>query len=75
MDTAKIFALKQEITALLKEHPELQPLQDEIYKAMAKAGNQHNRCVIIQSMMIDKVCELKTKLEEMTFSIENEGSI
>lgn len=54
MDTKKIEELMEARRKLLEERPELQEIQDKIDKALEKAGsNQHNRCVIIQNMMLD----------------------
>jgi outer membrane murein-binding lipoprotein Lpp len=57
-DFLKICELKQEIQVLLKARPELRQLQDEIDKLLAGAGSQHNRCVLLNRLMHDKIMEL-----------------
>ena len=65
MDTKKIFEAKLEIQKLLKEHPELRELQNEIDRQMKGAVTQHNRCVIITRMLKDKAKELGKALREL----------
>jgi len=51
--------LEKERDDLLKEHPELQPLQDKIDKVLTKAGsNQTNRCAAIQNLMLSTWAEI-----------------
>ena len=62
IDTKKIFELKQEIYKLLQDKPELCALQDKIDTMLSAAGNQHNRCVLINRMMLESVNELRKTL-------------
>ena len=49
----------------LAEHPELQPLQDEINQILSKSGSKCNKNVILQQLMIKKLEELTEKLESL----------
>ncbi|MCK4304758.1 MAG: hypothetical protein KAY24_11025 [Candidatus Eisenbacteria sp.] len=49
----------------LKEHPELQPLQDEINLLLQKMGSSENRMAVLDSMMRERVLELKRHLAEL----------
>jgi len=69
MDTKKIFELKQEIQKLLRENPDLIPLQQEIDRRLKNAGNNHNRLVIIDQMMKEKVSELKCSLDDLAIEL------
>lgn len=54
MDFNKIREAVEKRDEYLKEHPELQPLQDEINKLLKDAGNNvHNRQVAIQTAMLN----------------------
>lgn len=57
-----IFELKTQLSEFLKKHPELRPMQAKIDEMLANAGNQHNRNVLLQQMMFDKVKELEKAL-------------
>ena len=61
----KIYEYRQMINELLKQKPELRPLQEKINATLAKAGSVNNRLTAIQNMMIDKVMELQEKLLEL----------
>lgn len=46
----------------LAQHPEYQYLQDEIDEVLKKAGNNHNRQVALQTMMLNtwyRILEVK----------------
>ncbi len=49
----------------LKEHPELQPLQEEITALMQKLGSRENRMAVLDGMMREKLMELQRRLSEM----------
>jgi len=51
--------------AFLKEHPELQPLQDEITRLMRQMGSPHNRMALLDSMLRERVLELQRKMVEL----------
>jgi len=61
----KIKYYRQQIRLLLMERPELRILQRKIDTAMQNAGNQHNRCVLLQIMMKDKIWELQKVCESV----------
>lgn len=66
VDFEKIKELRKQIKELLKEKPELQPLQDEIDAAMKKVGgNTHNRCAVLQDMMLTKWMEIIKANEDL----------
>lgn len=51
---------------LLCANPHLQPLQNKIDLALKKAGSkQHNRCVIMNTLMFDEVGKLLDAIEEL----------
>jgi hypothetical protein len=51
--------------AFLKEHPELQPLQDEITRLMRNMGSPHNRMALLDAMLRERVLDLQRKLVEL----------
>ncbi len=51
--------------AFLREHPELQPLQDEITRLMRNMGSPHNRMALLDGMLRERVLELQRKLIEL----------
>ena len=54
IDFNKIKEAVRQRDDFLEEHPELQPLQDEINEVLKKAGkNHHNRQVALQTMMLN----------------------
>lgn len=69
IDTEKIFQLKQEIYKLLEERPEYIPFQRLIEEKLAKAGSNHNRMAVLDSMMREKVLELHDAMVELSRSI------
>lgn len=69
MSKEDIFKLKQEIQALLRERPELIPLQQKIDTLMKNAGNQNNRLVLIKNLMFDSLKQLEDALKD--FQIES----
>lgn len=54
IDFEKIKRLKAERDEFLKEHPELQELQDELDEAMDKCNNPHNRAAVACAIMVNK---------------------
>lgn len=53
-DFEKISTLREQINELLREHPELEPLQQEIDEALHKCGNDtQKRCRVLQEMMLN----------------------
>lgn len=62
----KILELIRQRDELLKQRPELQALQDEVDRRLAKAGNQNNRMVIIGQMMWDSFHQLNQALQDFT---------
>jgi hypothetical protein len=66
IDFYKIKNLNLEIQKLIEERPELQELQNEINKALSKAGkNRINRNVVISTMMINSFKTLADKLSKL----------
>lgn len=63
INTEELFKLKQSLNKFLEEHPHLKSYQDEIEKELDKAGNQHNRLVIINKLLMEKVKELHDALK------------
>ncbi len=49
----------------LRDHPELQPLQDEITRLMRDMGSPHNRMVLLDTLLREKVLELQRRLVEL----------
>ena len=76
MNEKEIAKLQEEIEKLLKEHPELQEIQDKIDEALEKAGdNVHNRNVVVQEMLLETWCDIVpavTDFEEYKKKKENE---
>ena len=64
-DTKRIFTAKQELNQLLRDKPYLQEMQDTLNKQLEKAGNVHNRMVLLQNLMYDKVRELQGWLDQL----------
>lgn len=64
-DSEAIFKAKQELNLFLKEHPEYQDRQKSIDLALKKAGNQHNRLAVIQSLMMQSLFHLNDALQEI----------
>ncbi len=52
----------------LDSHPELWPLQQKIDKRLGNAQNDHNRIVIIHSLMMDAFLEMDRKLQALVGS-------
>ena len=63
IDTAKRFKKIRNAVAerdsFLAEHPELQPLQEEIERRLRGAGSVENRIAILRFMMDEKLFELR----------------
>ena len=66
IDFAKIKHYRQKIRLLLMEKPELRPLQREIDHILRNAGNQHNRCVLLQIKMKENCEKIQKLLEELS---------
>jgi hypothetical protein len=49
----------------LREHPELQAMQDEITRLMRNMGTPHNRMALLDTMMRERILELQRKLIEL----------
>jgi len=64
-DFPDIKKYQEEINKILDERPEFREFQENIETELEKAGSQHNRNVVLQNMMIEKVNELKEKLREL----------
>jgi len=64
MDTELIFRTKQEITELLRKHPELKFLQDQIEKELAKSTTVHNRMLLSHRLLIQSVQQLNFVLSD-----------
>jgi hypothetical protein len=88
IDFIQIKALRDEINRLLEERPEYQALQDEIDKTLAKCGNisrhntpkendriTHNRCVVVQDMMLTKWKTIMPDLEDLGRKVKEIGDI
>ncbi len=75
MDSVKIFQLKQEISKLLEERPELSPLQERLDLVLKSAGTQHNRLVMINQLMMDSMNDLKSKMESLGLALDRLGRI
>jgi hypothetical protein len=58
IDFELIKRLVKERDELIKSHPKGQEIQDAITERMKKAGNQHNRMVILSQMMKERLREL-----------------
>jgi len=69
-DFNKIQQLVKERDEFLAKHPELQPLQDEINDIINKAGNKHNRNVVIQNLMLTRFHEINKLLKNLTKGIK-----
>ncbi|MEW6350715.1 MAG: hypothetical protein AB1646_16765 [Thermodesulfobacteriota bacterium] len=52
----------------LASHPELRPLQQKIDKRLGNAQNDHNRIVIIHSLMMDAFLEMDRRLQALVRS-------
>ena len=53
-----------ELDIFLKKHPELLALQAEISYTLAMMDNPLERCIYTQEIMLDKLDELRSKLNE-----------
>lgn len=54
---------REQINQLLREHPELEPLQQEIDEALKKCGNDtQKRCQVLQEMLLNNWWKI-TKVE------------
>ena len=73
IDTKKIFELRREINRLLDERPEYKPMQHQIDILLGTAGNQHNRCAIIQDLMMSKVRELTESMSLLLEEVNKNG--
>ena len=51
--------------AFLRDHPELQPLQDEINRLMHNMGTPGNRMALLDSLMQEKLLDLQRRLVEL----------
>lgn len=58
MDFVKIKEIVAARDQFLAEHPEYNALQAEITTALSTAGNQHNRLVVLQAMMLDRLNQI-----------------
>ena len=71
VDFTKIHQFRAELEAFLLENSKYQEFQDEIDKELAKCGtNKHNRMVILQQMMINKVKELKKQVDLLILEVD-----
>lgn len=70
MSKEEVFRLKQELNKLLRERPELVPLQRKIDEVMRNAGSQHNRLILIKHLMMESVADLNNALKELLISTE-----
>jgi len=67
IDFKLIKKLREELEEFLKDKPELRKLQDEIDTRMSKCDTQHNRCAVIQEMMLEsnyRIVDASTNLNE-----------
>ena len=71
IDFQKIKQTREELKEFLKQHPELQALQDEIDEALSKCNNQHNRCVKIQELMLEKWFEIIEPANKLSGAYED----
>ncbi len=78
----KIKSLVKKRDDFLKEHPELEALQQKFNDLMKKAGtNKYNRCVLAQQFMMEysqKLCRglegLKLTVDKLVEGCDNERS-
>lgn len=68
---SNIFELKNQLNLFLEEHPELKEMQLAIDLILNGANNQHNRCVLLQEMMKDRVNLLSEKMIELKNDLDN----
>jgi hypothetical protein len=70
---AKIKVAVEARNAFLAEHPELQPLQDEIDETLKKfrSNDYHNRCVAIQTMLLNTWTKIVGASQELNDSWEH----
>jgi hypothetical protein len=66
MDTQALFKAKQDLNQFLREHPDLQPLQDKIDRVLNLAGNQQNRLAALSHLLNNSLKELNEVLKELT---------
>lgn len=65
MGTKDLFSLKKELNLYLEENPHLKPYQKKIDEMLSGAASQHNRMVLLDQMMKDKVLELVIELNKL----------
>ena len=67
IDKKSIFKAKQQLNDFLKENPHLQKMQEDIEKALEKAGkDSNNRITILHEMLMASVRELHKHLNDLT---------
>ena len=71
IDAKLIFEQRTHIVNLLRQHPELRPLQDKIDALMSGAACQHNRNALLQGLLKDQVEQLKVALVQMATSLNS----
>lgn len=60
-----IFEAKKQLNDFLREHPELQPMQNEINRLLKGAGSQNNRNVLLHRLLFENLI----RLEEQTWKL------
>ena len=64
IDWQKIQCLRAEIDALIAKRPKLAVLQKEIDECLSKCNSQHNRCIVINTMMWESFHKMREALIE-----------
>jgi len=70
MNTQALFKAKQDLNQFLREHPELQPLQDRVDRVLNQAGNQQNRIAILSHLLSNSLKDLTEALASASSSIK-----
>lgn len=61
----ELFEAKMELNRFLEEHPHLKPFQAKLDSQLNNAGSNHNRMVILKSMLFSKLYELERALNNL----------
>ncbi len=73
MDEERFERIRKAVEArdrFLAEHPELQPLQDEINRLTKNMDSPQNRMAVLDAMMQERIRELQHRLQELHAHLE-----
>ncbi len=60
--------LEQKRKALLKKYPDLCDMQNTLQEKLSNAGSSDNRLVLLNTVMMEKFCELNDALQDFSSS-------